>query len=104
MTESPSNERSLNEWSIRITQALQLLDFKVDPAQILELAEKSSRAVDKSGPISTFVVGYAAGLSARGGKKASNEAVRSASDVVLRLCEDGTTGGPPSTGWADTAQ
>lgn len=105
MTYSDDEERTLIEWSMRITQALQLLDLKMDQKKILEVAEKSSQSVTKSaGPISTFAMGYAAGLAARNGRKSGAEAARSAADVVLDLADGGAVGGPDRDGWTGTAQ
>jgi hypothetical protein len=50
------------------------------------------------------VVGYAAGLSAAQGKASPSEAIESATDVALKLCEHGADGGPDSEGWGGTAQ
>lgn len=105
MTYSNDEERTLHEWSVRVTQALQILDLKMDHEKILEVAEKSSQSVTKSaGPISTFAVGYAAGLAARNGKRATNNEVQTASDTILELCESGTDGGQAHQGWTGTAQ
>lgn len=105
MAHSNDEEHALDEWSMRLTQALQLLDLKIDHAKLLEVAERSSAAASPSaGPVSTFAVGYAAGMAARGGKGSGGAAVESASDVVLQLCDDGGSGGPAKQGWPDTGQ
>lgn len=105
MADSQNEERTLTEWSRRLTQALQILDLEVDTNEILRLAEKSSQSVSPSaGPLSTFMVGYAAGLAATSGKKSSDAAVRSALDVATQVAERGTDGRPESDGWTDTAQ
>lgn len=105
MTYSDDEARTLNEWSLRVTQALQILDLNMDQAKILEVAEKSSQSVSKSaGPISTFAVGYAAGMAARNGRRSANDTMKSAADVVLELCDRGTVGGPAHEGWSGTAQ
>lgn len=105
MAYSNDEEPALNEWSMRVTQALQILDLKIDHARLLEVAEWSSRsATPSAGPVSTFAVGYAAGLAAQSGKRGPDGAVREASDVVLQLCDDGDSGGPAKQGWPDTGQ
>ncbi|HEY8294115.1 MAG TPA: hypothetical protein VIG41_02155 [Micrococcaceae bacterium] len=53
--------------------------------------------------MSTFVVGYAAGLKATAGKTASADAVATAAAVALQLAGDGT-GAQAGQGWTDTAQ
>lgn len=105
MAYSNDEEHDLDEWSMRVTQALQILDLKIDHAKLLEVAERSSRAATPSaGPISTFAVGYAAGLAAKSGKRSGDGAVQSAADVVLQLCDEGGSGGPAKQGWPDTGQ
>ena len=98
--------RALEEWSQRLTQALQILDLKIDNALLLDLAEKSSRTITPSaGAISTFVVGYAAGLATTSGERASTEAVQTAANTALLALEGGTSeAAPASDGWSDTAQ
>lgn len=105
MAYSKEEERDLDEWSMRVTQALQILDLKIDHAKLLEVAERSSRAATPSaGPISTFAVGYAAGIAARNGTRGGDDVVQSASETVLQLCEEGDAGGPAKHGWPDTGQ
>ena len=109
----------LDQWSHRLAQALQILDLKVDQELLLDLdvdqellldlARKSAGSViHAAAPVTTFLVGYAAGLAAgngsAGSKEASSAAVSQAADVAFRLCEDGHDGGPAAKGWADTAQ
>ena len=100
-----SSDQDLAQWSQRLIQALQILDLKVDQQLVARLAGESSRAVNgQAGPVSALLVGYAAGLAAKGGSATPQEAVQSAADVALRLCEHGTDGGPDSKGWSSTAQ
>ncbi|BCW18302.1 DUF6457 domain-containing protein [Pseudarthrobacter enclensis] len=99
----------LDQWSNRLAQALQILDLKVDQELLLDLARKSADSViHAAAPVTTFMVGYAAGLDARTGSAGSREsaaaAVEKAAQVAFQLCEDGHDGGPASRGWADTAQ
>ena len=99
----------LDQWSNRLAQALQILDLKVDHELLLELARKSADSViHAAAPVTTFMVGYAAGLEAgtgsAGTKEASTASVAKAADVAFQLCDDGHDGGPASQGWADTGQ
>lgn len=104
MIEPENQQRDLQQWTLRLTQALQLLDLDVDQDKVIELAERTSGlAGAAAGPISTFIAGYAAGQAASSGK-ASGEAVRSALDMALRVSRDGTDGGQDKQGWAGTAQ
>lgn len=113
MAAAENEAQILDQWSHRLAQALQLLDLDFDRELILDLAGESSRSVTHAAaPITTLMVGYAAGLAAgtktatggAGSKEASAAAVAQAADVAFRLCEDGADGGPSSKGWADTAQ
>ncbi|MFJ7748512.1 DUF6457 domain-containing protein [Arthrobacter sp. NPDC097144] len=103
-TNPDTEERTLSEWSRRLTQALQILDLEVDHKTLVELADKSSRTVgNNAGPISTFLVGYAAGLSKTSGRKAADEAVQTAVETVSTLAETGLEG-PDQPGWKNSAQ
>ncbi|MET3349981.1 UNVERIFIED_ORG: hypothetical protein ABID57_001660 [Arthrobacter sp. UYEF1] len=94
----------LEQWTHRLAQALQILDLAVDQELLLDLARKSAGSViHAAAPVTTFLVGYAAGLGA-GSKAGSTAAVTQAADVAFRLCEDGHDGGPAAGGWADTGQ
>lgn len=97
-------DRELSQWSRRVAEALQLLNFEVDQQTVLRVAAESAAAVKPAaGPITTFMVGYAAGLAKASGTD-SGEAARTAADVVFRLCDHGTDGGPDHSGWTNTAQ
>ncbi|MET0989039.1 MAG: DUF6457 domain-containing protein [Glaciihabitans sp.] len=101
-----SEERALEEWSQRLTQALQILDLRIDHARLLELADKSTRTVGPTaGPISTFLVGYAAGLASTSGDREVAAAVDTATTTALLVVEHGISErAPESDGWSDTAQ
>ena len=94
----------LDDLSRRLTQALQILDLEVDYPLLLGLAAETSRAVGPDGaPISTFLVGYAAGKSSPSGKQAAAEAVERAVGVARQATEKTGDGGVED-GWAHTAQ
>ena len=104
-------ERNLSEWSRTLTQALQILDLEVDHKMLVKLAEESSEAVGPhAGLVSTFLVGYAAGLSKTSGRKAAEEAVQTAADTAFELAAIGLNesedparkGDQPE--WEDSAQ
>lgn len=118
--ESASDSDS-ERWTRRLTQALQILDLRVDRMVIAELAERVASSVGPTSvPLTAFVVGYAAGLTAASGEVGPAEATRRAADVALRLCgqpapaaprADGPDGpsspdgeDPDASGWAATAQ
>jgi hypothetical protein len=99
----------LEQWTHRLTQALQILDLKADPELILDLARKSADSVTHAAaPITTFLVGYAAGLEAgtgsAGSKAASSASITKAADVALQLCEDARHREPGAQGWTHSAQ
>lgn len=101
--------QALDQWSQRLAQALQLMDLEIDQELLLNLARKSADSViHAAAPVTSFLVGYAAGLEAgtgsAGSKAASAAAIRKAADVAFQLCDQGADGGPASKGWADTAQ
>ena len=108
----PANEdemQILDQWSNRLAQALQILDLDVDHELLLDLARKSAGSVTHAAaPVTTFMVGYAAGLQAGTGSAGNRgnaaAAVAKAADTAFQLCEDGHDGGPARKGWADTAQ
>ncbi|MDK1360245.1 DUF6457 domain-containing protein [Arthrobacter sp. zg-Y1219] len=105
MSSNPdAEERTLSDWSRRLTQALQILDLEVDHKMLVELAEQSSKTVGpNAGLISTFVVGYAAGLSKTSGRKEAEKAVRGAADTAFRVAATGLDG-PDTPGWKDSGQ
>jgi hypothetical protein len=109
MAVNDNEAQILDQWSHRLAQALQILDLDFDRELILDLAGESARSVTHAAaPITSLMVGYAAGLAAggasAGSKESSAAAVAQAAGVAFRLCEDGAGGGPAGKGWADTAQ
>lgn len=100
------DDRALQEWAHRLTQALQILDLTIDDARLLDLARRASHeAGDAAGPITTFVVGYAAGLAATSGEREVSAAVDTAIETALRAVEHGISDeAPASDGWPGTAQ
>ena len=104
MTDTSDEDLALAQWSRRVTQALQILDLEVDTQAILKLAEESRTVSPSAGPISTFIVGFAAGQATNSGKRNVQSAVEAAVAKVHGLVDDGTEGGPDSKGWVDSAQ
>jgi hypothetical protein len=98
------NDRALDELSQRLTQALQILDLHVDNELLLTLAEETTNAVGPgAGPISTFLVGYAAGSTSTDGKQETTAEVERAVDVARQATQKSGSGGIDD-GWAHTAQ
>src|SRR5688572_33002268 len=91
--------RILAQWSERLADALQIPDLEVDQELLLDLARKSaSSVVHAAAPVTTFMVGYAAGLESRMGsgedRESSAAVVSRAADVAFRLCEEDLNRGP----------
>jgi len=104
MTDSSDEELALAQWSRRLTQALQILDLEVDSQAILQLAEESTSVSPSAGPISAFVVGFAAGQATNSGKRDVQSAVDTAVQKARGLVSGGTQDGPDRKGWVDSAQ
>ncbi|WP_345468850.1 DUF6457 domain-containing protein, partial [Paeniglutamicibacter antarcticus] len=85
MTMNDDEKRTLEHWSNRLTQALQILDLKEENDLILRLAQESSTSVSpSSGPISTFYAGYAAALAATSRHVDPQEAVKTAVEKIMK--------------------
>ncbi|WP_255770844.1 DUF6457 domain-containing protein [Pseudarthrobacter sulfonivorans] len=114
MATNDDEARILDQWTHKLTQALQILDLKLDQELILELARKSADSVTHAAaPITAFLVGYAAALEAgtgsAGSKTASTASITKAADVAFSLCEDARQQGNPhpepgAKGWTHSAQ
>jgi hypothetical protein len=104
MTAPDYDAARLDDLSRRLTQALQILDLEVDYPLLLGLAAETSRAVGPAGgPISTFLVGYAAGMTSTSGKQSVTDAVERAVGVAGQATRKTGDGGIDD-GWANTAQ
>lgn len=105
MTEIDVDEQNLAQWTRRISQALQILDLEVDHNLVLDVADHAAHAASPmAAPITTFVVGYAAGLAAASGAMAPKVAIAQAADVVIAVCKQPTDESPDNAGWVNTAQ
>ncbi|MBG6213806.1 MAG: DUF6457 domain-containing protein [Cryobacterium sp.] len=105
MTHNDVDEEILKQWTRRLSQALQILDLEVDNHLMLNVADEAARAISPmAAPITTFVVGYAAGLAAANSATASHAAIARAADVVIAVCQQPAGENPNETGWVNTAQ
>ena len=104
MATPDDEERTLNEWSRTLTQALQILDLEVDHPRILEVAERSSHLVGPhAGVISAFLVGYAAGTVTTKSREETGAAVEKAVNTVTTvIVKDEET--QEQKGWTGSAQ
>ena len=105
MTHSAVDEEILKQWIRRLSQALQIVDLEVDNDLVLTVANEAAQAVNPmAAPITTFMVGYAAGLAAANPAMPSRTAVARAVDVVIAVCQQSDDDNPDTTGWVNTAQ
>jgi hypothetical protein len=103
-TATADDSRHLDDLTHRLTQALQILDLQVDYQLLLKLAAETAQAVGPDGgPISTFLVGYAAGSTGTSGKQAATDSVERAVGVARQATRKTGAGGIDD-GWANTAQ
>lgn len=59
---------ALDGWAYKLSQALELNDLELDIDRVLDLAGDAARSVVRpAAPVTTFLVGYAAGRAAAGG-------------------------------------
>lgn len=79
----------LRQWTQRVVEALDITGLEVDIQSVLGLAGRAAHSVVRpAAPLTTFVVGYAAGIAAASGALSSSAAVTAASDVALQLCRE----------------
>ncbi|GAB3038831.1 NTP transferase domain-containing protein [Parafrigoribacterium mesophilum] len=79
----------LKRWSARLVEALAVEGLEVDLKGVLGLAGRAAHSVLRpAAPLTTFVVGYAAGLTVGAGQATSEAAVKAALDVGFQLCRD----------------
>jgi hypothetical protein len=104
MATPDDDDRTLNEWSRTLTQALQILDLEVDHPRIVELAQRSSQLVGPdAGVISAFLVGYAAGTVTTKSREETSAAVEKAANTVMTIiAKDEETN--EEKGWTGSAQ
>ncbi|QDQ12636.1 DUF6457 domain-containing protein [Streptomyces spectabilis] len=91
----------LDEWISAVKDELGI-DLDVDTGALLDLARDAAHGVARpAAPLTTFLVGYAAGLAgASGGPQAVAEAARKAAALAARWAEEGepAQGSPPASG------
>lgn len=78
----------LEQWCARLIQALDVEELDVDIKAILALAGRAAHGVLRpAAPLTTFVVGYAAGRAATGANS-PNQAAANATETANRLCRE----------------
>lgn len=82
MTERSDSEAASDQWIAQIAAALDVEPTVVEVGALLDLARDVAHGIErKAAPLTTFVVGYAAG--AHG---ADSAATRSLIEQVIRMC------------------
>lgn len=88
MTDASDTEALLQSWAQTLTEALGVTDLTVDVQEVLALAADAAHLVVRpAAPLSTFVVGYAAGLAAARGA-VPETAAHEATEVARRACRE----------------
>lgn len=82
-------DEALRQWCKKIAEAAGVPDLEVDVKTVLGLAGRAAHAIMRpAAPLTTFVVGYAAGVAAGSGKASAADAFTAAADVGFQLCRD----------------
>lgn len=77
----------LQDWVAELLTALELDGTPIDIPAVLALAgEAAHQVVRPAAPLTTFVVGYAAGLAVASGQASEAEAMKAAGVVAEKLC------------------
>lgn len=76
----------LEPWCRRLTEALELNGLDVDIDEVLALAGEAAHTVVRpAAPLTTFIVGFAAGCASATGQATDTVAIRSAVEVARTL-------------------
>ena len=86
----------LHDWTEQLLAAFEIDETDVDIDAVLGLAGKAAHGVVRpAAPLTTFVVGYAAGLAVGSGQADEQLAMRSAMAVAEALCARAAAEGSP---------
>lgn len=89
MTERDEENAVLEQWAASVVEALGIQGLDVDIDAVLGLAGRAAHTVLRpAAPLTTFLVGYAAGRAAADASVAPADAVQAAIDTALRLCRE----------------
>ncbi|MCU1631476.1 MAG: molybdopterin-guanine dinucleotide biosynthesis protein [Micrococcaceae bacterium] len=87
-------QKLLQDWTGKLLAAFEIDGAEVDIDAVLGLAGKAAHGVVRpAAPLTTFVVGYAAGLAVGSGQAEEQVAMRSAMAVADALCAEAATDG-----------
>ena len=82
-------DEALRQWCKKVAEATGVPELEVDLKTVLGLAGRAAHAVMRpAAPLTTFVVGYAAGVAAASGKVSPADAFTAAADAGFQLCRD----------------
>ena len=82
-------DEKLRQWCAKVAEATGVPELEVDLKTVLGLAGRAAHAVMRpAAPLTTFIVGYAAGMAAGSGKATPAEAFTAAADAGFQLCRD----------------
>lgn len=85
-------DEALRQWCARLVEALEIEGLEVDIKSVLGLAGRAARSVLRpAAPLTTFVVGYAAGHAAASRTVTGDDAAAKATEVANRLCREEQT-------------
>ncbi|TAM66059.1 MAG: molybdopterin-guanine dinucleotide biosynthesis protein [Microbacteriaceae bacterium] len=96
MPDKHDDDALLEAWSRRLIDALEVRGLTVDVQSVLGLAGRAAHAVARpAAPLTTFVVGYAAGLASAQAMDA-DAAIQAATATALRLCREAQAEAQPA--------
>lgn len=82
-------DEALKQWCTKVAEAVGVPELEVDLKTVLGLAGRAAHGVMRpAAPLTTFIVGYAAGVAAGSGKASQSDAFIAAADIGFQLCRD----------------
>jgi molybdopterin-guanine dinucleotide biosynthesis protein A len=82
-------DEALRQWCAKVAEATGVPELEVDLKTVLGLAGRAAHAVMRpAAPLTTFIVGYAAGIAAGSGKATPAEAFTAAADAGFQLARE----------------
>ncbi|WP_349901791.1 NTP transferase domain-containing protein [Parafrigoribacterium humi] len=82
-------DEELRQWCAKVAEATGVPELEVDLKTVLGLAGRAAHAVMRpAAPLTTFIVGYAAGIAAGSGKATPAEAFTAAADAGFQLARE----------------
>ena len=95
MTEREEEDELLRQWCSSLADALGVADLDVELKPLLGLAGRAAHGILRpAAPLTTFIVGYAAGLAAGSGKATPAAAIQSATDAAFQAVREAAQTSP----------